>query len=83
MSATEKRNYGAAKQQLSCRVTRLVKSLIALERKSLGNNASEADALESLVLRASTDAAASQLILKEAASDPQMAALVNAIRALK
>jgi hypothetical protein len=88
MSATRSENktaiYNTNKVQLSCRISLLIKHLIALERKSRGDNASEGEAVESLVLRASGDSMpANKLILQEAAKNPAAAAIINAARRLK
>jgi hypothetical protein len=65
-------------------VQALIKSLIAVERKALGKPATEALAVESLVLKgSSTNPDAAQLILKEAEKDPTLRAVVNAARVLK
>jgi hypothetical protein len=67
-----------AKVQLSCRVSPLVRNLIALEREQ-GGCESDGEAVEALIMRASTSPEAYNLMLAEAGKDPLFAALRNAM----
>lgn len=80
MNATKRKKE--AKIQLSCRVSKLVKMLIEIERKTAGCN-SEGDAVESIVLRASTAPEAQRLIMEEAQKNPLFVAFSNALAAQK
>ncbi|MEN6533333.1 MAG: hypothetical protein ABFD89_06700 [Bryobacteraceae bacterium] len=77
MSATKKPKAGG-KAALSCRVSRVVKALIALERKRGGG--SEGESVERLVLHASVSPEARQLMLRQAAADPHLSAMLDALR---
>jgi hypothetical protein len=55
-------------QVLHQRISKLIESLIALEQKNLGG--SKADALERLIIKASSSGAALELIAEEAGKDP-------------
>lgn len=66
----------ASKVPFGCRVSPLVKSLILLEKKT--NGGGEGDAVERLILKASDSAAAQDLIIKEAAKNPETAAAFRA-----
>ena len=66
------------KTQLTIRVSPLCVDLIKLERKGIPGCASDGEALESMVLRASTSPQALQLITQTALKDPLFAAAQRA-----
>jgi hypothetical protein len=66
------------KTQLTIRVSALCVELIKLERKGIPDCASDGEALESMVLRASTSPQALQLIKQAALKDPLFAAAQRA-----
>lgn len=69
------------KIQFGARISPLAKALIALEREQ--NGGSYGEAVERLIYRASTSTEAHKLILEEASKDPQLAAIIPAIRKAK
>lgn len=66
------------KVQVNCRVSPLAKKLIKLEQRHFE---SEGQAVEALVLRASTSPEAHALILEEAKTNPLISALKDALYA--
>ena len=66
------------KTQLTVRVTQVCVELIKLERKGIPDCASDGEALESMVLRASTSPQARQIIRQAALKDPLFAAALEA-----
>lgn len=69
------------KTKFGIRITPLALKLIAIERKALGG--SDADAVERLIYRGSTSEDAQNAILEEASKDPQLSALIPALRSAK
>jgi len=72
----------ATKVFLGCRISPLARKLIDLERKATKSK-SDGEAVTQLIYRASISDAATDLILQEASKDPQLAALIPAIRKTK
>jgi hypothetical protein len=70
------------KIQLSCRISPLARTLVSLERDT-GGWESDGEAVEALILRASTSPEAYQLMLEQAGKDPLFAALRHAMAANK
>ena len=66
--------HKAKKEQLKVRITSIYKELIGIERRSIPNCASDGEALESLILRASTSPAAIKAICHAALKEPFFAA---------
>ena len=67
-----------AKSQLNIRINPVCMELIKLERKSLVGCNSDGEAVESLILRASTSPEARQLIKQAVAKDPLFSAAQRA-----
>jgi len=68
------------KVQLSARISPLARALLTLERDQAGWE-SDGEALEALILRASTSAEAYKMMLDRAGKDPLFAALRHAMAA--
>ena len=65
------------KVQLSCRISPLARTLVSVERKA-GGWESDGEAVDALILRASTSLEAYELMQAEANKNPLFAALRNA-----
>jgi len=70
--------HKAKKEQLNVRVSSIYKELIRIERDNLPNCASDGEALESLILRASTSPAAIKAISLAVLKEPLFAAAHHA-----
>ena len=70
--------HKAKKEQLNVRISSIYKELIGIERDNIPNCASDGEALESLILRASTSPAAIKAICHAALKEPFFAAAHHA-----